>query len=238
MRYLMILLTFVISLNANYCIQVMTTNLSDKRSILTEASSSAYRSFQDLRVERRGNYYVLRVGNYRHYNDSQQDLYDLRNIKRDAYVRTCSFNPQDAIYIGNTNLRLPQPSEPSYNRNSSYQKTPVRESSYNRNNSYRSSQAREASYNRNNNYRSSQPRKTSYNRDNNYRPARTRESSYNRDNNYQERQPRRTSYNRNNDYGYSSRPQEEVRPEQKPEKLSDDCKKCFVPRYKDGLFDF
>ncbi len=233
MRYLITLLIFVIALQANYCIQVMTTNLSDKRSILNEASRSSYRSFQDLRVESRGNYYVLRVGNYRHYNDSKQDLYDLRSIKRDAYVRTCDFNPRDAIYLGESNFRSPEP-KASYNRNNDYQRVQERKPSYNRNNDYRSSQDTEVARDRNGNYRSSQPRKTSYNRNNDYQYSQHKEPTYNRDNNYRTVEPRKVAYRRDNNYNDDQSKESG----QKQEKLSSDCKKCFVPRYKDGLFNF
>ena len=236
MRYLITLLIFVIALHANYCIQVMTTNLSDKRSILNEASRSSYRSFQDLRVESRGNYYVLRVGDYRHYNDSQQDLFDLRRIKRDAYVRTCDFNPRDAIYLGESNFRSPEP-QSSYNRDNNYRRVQEREPSYNRDNNYRSAQDTKVSNNRNSDYRSAQARKTSYNRDNDYKYSQHREPTYkrdDRDNNYRTVEPREVAYRRDNNYKYDQSKESG----QKQEKLSSDCKKCFVPRYKDGLFNF
>jgi len=228
MRYLIILLTLVITVNANYCIQVMTANLSNKRGVLAEASRSVYRSFQDLRVERKGNYLVLRIGDYRRYNDSEEDLYNIRGIRRDAYVRTCDFNPQNALYVNNiSNPQFSAMEEPSYNENERYRSSEARQASYNkdsyRDNTYRSPEKITPSYNRDNNYQVSKPRKKRYIRDDSYQEPQLQR--------YEAPKQRRTSYSRDNDY---SRPQDE----RKYKKLSNDCEKCFIPHYKDGVFDF
>lgn len=88
-----------ISLEANYCIQVLTTNESEKNSVISKASSEEYNKFNAVRVESRGRYLVFRIGDYSRYRDATQDIYELRKINKDAYIRKCDFVKEKALYI-------------------------------------------------------------------------------------------------------------------------------------------
>ena len=99
LKYIVILLSLNIYLEANYCVQVMTSSISDKRHIINTADSYSYNAFNDVRVETRGAYLVFRIGDYRNYIDAKHDIYEIKKINRDAYIRKCDFVKDKAIYI-------------------------------------------------------------------------------------------------------------------------------------------
>lgn len=123
--YILLLLLFSVTLEANYCIQVLTTNASDKNSIIREASNKYYNQFNDVRVESRGNYLVFRIGDYSQYNDARSDINAIRRFKKDAYVRKCDFIREQSIFIQNDRQDIqrtrvqerytPQPVQQRYN---------------------------------------------------------------------------------------------------------------------------
>jgi hypothetical protein len=85
-------------LEANYCVQVLSTPADTKDFIVNEAKSISYEPFSNVRVEQRGSYYVLRVGDYKRYQDGQKDAYKIRRFKRDAFLRRCTLDPEKVIY--------------------------------------------------------------------------------------------------------------------------------------------
>lgn len=89
------------TLEANYCIQVLTTNLSEKSAVIGEARGSEFNQYQDVRVESRGRYLVFRVGDYKRYSDARRDVNAIKSFRRDAYVRKCDFIKSKALYIKN-----------------------------------------------------------------------------------------------------------------------------------------
>jgi len=97
-----LLLVTSISLEAKYCIQVLTSNESEKNSIISEARSENYNQFDDVRVEVRGRYLVLRIGDYKRYRDAKGDIRKIKKVQKGAYVRRCDFEQDNAIYIQNT----------------------------------------------------------------------------------------------------------------------------------------
>jgi len=116
-----------LSLEANYCIQVLTTDGSEKNSVIRKASSKQYDKFNLVRVESRGRYLVFRIGDYLHYRDATEDMYELRKTYKDAYIRQCSFVKKKALYV-NHNKRE---EIPSYNqRKSKAARNPVKTERY------------------------------------------------------------------------------------------------------------
>lgn len=94
-----ILLVVGVSLEANYCVQVMSADSSERNSIVDEAKSDKYSNFDNVRVESRGRYLVLRVGDYKRYKDAKSDVRDLRRINREAYLRKCDFFQDQALFL-------------------------------------------------------------------------------------------------------------------------------------------
>jgi len=101
--FILLFVLISISLEANYCIQVLTSNASEKNSVLTEVKSGNYNQFENVRVDSRGNYLVFRIGDYTQYNDAKDDIAAVKQIRKEAYVRKCDFEREQAVYILNAN---------------------------------------------------------------------------------------------------------------------------------------
>jgi len=99
--FIFLLFISLSSLEANYCVQVATSNKSERNYILNEANNHVYNQFNDLRVEPRGDYYVLRIGDYEQYSDAQHNFDKIKRLDRDAYIRKCDFLKEQAIFIKN-----------------------------------------------------------------------------------------------------------------------------------------
>jgi len=103
---LIILFLFInLSLEAKYCIQVLTSNVSERNAIVGEARSGNYTQFEDVRVETRGRYLVFRIGDYKKYSDARDDIREVKRVQKSAYVRKCDFNQDKAIYVQNMSQR-------------------------------------------------------------------------------------------------------------------------------------
>ncbi|MBU0721292.1 hypothetical protein KJ877_08115 [bacterium] len=100
-KLLAMFLFVAMSLEANYCIQVLSASNSDEEFILNEAKSENYNQFPNIRVENRGRYLVFRIGDYPNYNDAKEDINAIRRASKDAYIRKCDFVKEKAIYIKN-----------------------------------------------------------------------------------------------------------------------------------------
>lgn len=98
-NFYVLFLLLSLSLEANYCIQVSTANESDRNTIINKARSEQYNKFNAVRVESRGRYLVFRIGDYLNYNDAQEDIYKLREINKEAYIRKCDFLKEKALYV-------------------------------------------------------------------------------------------------------------------------------------------
>lgn len=108
-KLLAFFLFVTVSIEANYCVQVLTANSSERNSILNEAKSDKYDSFDAVRIENRGRYLVFRIGDYSRYRDASRDIAEIKKINRDAYVRKCDFVREKAIYIKDENTQASQP---------------------------------------------------------------------------------------------------------------------------------
>jgi hypothetical protein len=84
----------------------MSTTVNNKNEIVKQALNSRYMSFNNVRVEKRGNYLVFRIGDYRSYNQAKYDLQEINHITKNAYIRKCDFLQDSAIYIQDTNSSL------------------------------------------------------------------------------------------------------------------------------------
>jgi len=117
LKFYLLLLTILLNLEANYCIQVITTDTTKKDFIIQKASSEEYSPFSDVRVERIGNYLVLRIGDYTSYRYASSVARRVKEISDDAYVRTCNFTRSNAIYLHNNSKEdnnyydAPQPTQ-------------------------------------------------------------------------------------------------------------------------------
>ncbi|MBU1657631.1 hypothetical protein KKG72_01085 [bacterium] len=103
-KLIVMLLFASIVLEADYCIQVSSMDESERNLILNEAKSEKYNQFSNIRVEGRGRYLVLRVGDYLNYSDAGADLAFVRKSVRDAFIRKCDFINEKTIYTRNTKI--------------------------------------------------------------------------------------------------------------------------------------
>jgi len=87
------------SLQANYCIQVMSTPINNKRTIIKKASNTIYQPFKLVRVEQRGNFLVFRIGNYINYQTAKTDLLKIKTLSRSAYIRKCDYIKEKTLYL-------------------------------------------------------------------------------------------------------------------------------------------
>lgn len=103
MKKIQFLALFVatVSLEANYCIQVLTTNLSEKNVVIDQAKSSKYDNLQNVRVESRSSYLVFRIGDYSRYRDAQNDIKQIKKSNADAYIRKCDLIEENTLYSRN-----------------------------------------------------------------------------------------------------------------------------------------
>ena len=101
MKSILFFFFLVVSVHANYCVQVKSAIFSSQKWILNEAKKKQYQSYKNLRIEKRGQYLVLRVGDFKSYKEAIPLLKDLRVIEEEAYIRKCDFESKKALYIHN-----------------------------------------------------------------------------------------------------------------------------------------
>ena len=101
MKTLLLFILFVVSIEANYCIQVESSLLSTKDLLIKKVQGKKYDSFRDVRVEEREPYAVLRVGDYKHYKEALLDIWQIRKEDTDAYIRKCDFKRDRIFFIKN-----------------------------------------------------------------------------------------------------------------------------------------
>ena len=106
-RIFIVLMLLEVSLQANYCIQVLTVDPNELHSIIAKASSRNYADFNDVRVESRGRYLVFRIGDYKRYQDARDDIARVRETARNAYIRKCDFIREQAVFIANNRQEAP-----------------------------------------------------------------------------------------------------------------------------------
>ena len=98
MKITLFALLFLYTLaQANYCVQVVTLDRFNPNRMKPRVKE-VLRSFEDARIERRGSYLVLRVGDYPHYSEALRDIDKIQAIYNDAYIRKCDLDPQTIIY--------------------------------------------------------------------------------------------------------------------------------------------
>ena len=103
MRLIIFFLFVAMSLEANYCIQVLTSNASKKNLnlLMNEAKSNKYNGFDTIRVESRGNYLTFRLGEYKDYKETFKDIFLVQKFHKDAYVRKCELLKEKVLYMKN-----------------------------------------------------------------------------------------------------------------------------------------
>ncbi len=100
-RIIYILFLFTIPALANYCIQAVTLDRFDENKISSRLSSILL-NFEDARIEERGSYLVLRVGDFNSYSQALADIQSVKRYYSDAYIRKCDFDTSRIIYPDNS----------------------------------------------------------------------------------------------------------------------------------------
>ena len=93
---------------ANYCIQVSSVNSVDKVYILKQVHHKTLQNEPDLRIEKLGKFYALRVGDFSHKSDAKASLKRIHKSFKDAYIRQCIKHPQYIIYPSQKNMKKPK----------------------------------------------------------------------------------------------------------------------------------
>ncbi len=101
MKFIFTFLLLILSLKAEFCIQVYSTKSTDTNSIIRQANNPKYANFEKIRVEKRGKYFVIRIGQYRSKNEANSDLLKIKKIVPDAYSRSCTFSSQKSLFVKN-----------------------------------------------------------------------------------------------------------------------------------------
>ncbi len=98
-------LLFTIPASANYCIQAVTL---DKFNPYTMNShlSDVLDNFKNARIEERGKYLVLRVGDFNSLAHAQNDIKNIKKIYPDAYIRKCNIDISKTIYPPDFDIQL------------------------------------------------------------------------------------------------------------------------------------
>jgi len=104
--FLLLFMFIVVSIEADYCIQVQSSPLSTKDRMIKEAKSQKYDSFSDVRVESREPYAVFRIGDYEDYKDARRIFSKIRHIESDAFIRKCDLDKDKIFYIRNETQTL------------------------------------------------------------------------------------------------------------------------------------
>ncbi len=101
MKLILFFLFASMSLEANYCIQVLTSKISEKNLnlLVEEANSDKYDGFGALRIESRQNYLAFRLGEYEDYKESLKDIVPIQKIHKNAYIRKCDFPNEKMLYM-------------------------------------------------------------------------------------------------------------------------------------------
>ncbi len=97
MKLVYILLLSSIPVLANYCIQAVTLYRFDENRI-SSRQSDVLTNFNNSRVEERGSYLVLRVGDYSSYSQALEVINGVKKYYSDAYIRKCDFDTSRIIY--------------------------------------------------------------------------------------------------------------------------------------------
>ncbi len=82
---------------ANYCIQAVTLDRFNPNNISSRLSN-ILENFENARVEERGSYLVLRVGDFNSYSQALRDIGNVKRYYSDAYIRKCDFDLSRVIY--------------------------------------------------------------------------------------------------------------------------------------------
>jgi len=97
-KILVLMLTLgYIHAKSTYCIQVTTLNSFNEKNINTKVSK-ILNNYNSARVDKRGNYLILRVGEYNKYSQTLNDLSSIKQIYSDAYVRKCDYIESKTLY--------------------------------------------------------------------------------------------------------------------------------------------
>jgi hypothetical protein len=96
-RIIYTLLLFTVPALANYCIQAVTLDRFNPDH-MSSRLSNILDNFQDARVEERGSYLVLRVGDFNSYSQALTNINSVKDYYSDAYIRKCDFDIARVIY--------------------------------------------------------------------------------------------------------------------------------------------
>ena len=96
--YLLLIIVMPTVVMAKYCVQVSSVRTIDKNYILKQAESKVFKNESNVRVEKTGNYFSLRIGNFANNSEAQLSLDRIKSMFPDAFIRKCTYRPQSIIY--------------------------------------------------------------------------------------------------------------------------------------------
>ena len=95
--FINLLLSSYLFASDSYCIQLKSM-VDVNKDNLSDSTKSIVKNFDKARIEKRGRYYVLRVGEYSHFKETSKDFKKLKKIFKDAYIRRCDYDESTFIY--------------------------------------------------------------------------------------------------------------------------------------------
>jgi len=98
---------------ATYCIQVVTLDTFDSQHMSSKLSN-IFENFNDARVEERGSYLVLRIGEYNSYSQALSSIASVKSYYNDAYIRKCDIDQSRILYQNTTTAQKPHQAREEY----------------------------------------------------------------------------------------------------------------------------
>ena len=99
-------------LMANYCVQVASVNKVDKVYIINKAKSKVFKNESNIRVEKFGKYFTLRVGDFRSVSDAKASLRRISRVYPGAFIRECKMHSDNVVFSLNGTLDVENEESP------------------------------------------------------------------------------------------------------------------------------
>ena len=100
MRFLSVCILFTQFLLASHCIQLLSMKSFNKNSI-DEKVFNVINNYEKSRVEKRGNFYLLRVGDFASSKDAKKSYRKLKKFFKKAVIRKCDLSSENLVFVSN-----------------------------------------------------------------------------------------------------------------------------------------
>ena len=100
MKFLSIFILFTQFLLASHCIQLLSMKSFNKNSI-NERIFNVINNYKKSRVEKKGNYYLLRVGDFSSSKSAKKSYRKLKKIFKKAVIRKCDLTSENLVFVSN-----------------------------------------------------------------------------------------------------------------------------------------